>query len=155
VSAERQSAGLDSRRSVVHSALVHPGLESDVTALREWWVVHAPSVGDDVRGLWFGLADLLSDDGVVRHTMYVAGTPDFDPDDGGDWACECVWEPNDRYISLDFLAAINGSDWQAAVAHAVGVVSALRPWETGPSGLRGVGVGFDDGDVELVWTSSA
>jgi hypothetical protein len=28
--------------------------------------------------------------------MYVAGTPTFDADHGGDWACDYVWWPDDR-----------------------------------------------------------
>jgi hypothetical protein len=130
---------------------VLPGTDGDIAALREWWHDHASSVGDDVRGLWFGLAVLQGDDGSLRHTMYVAGTPSFGPDDGGDWACEYVWEPKDRYVQLPFLAAIGTSDWSRALDHAVMVVLNAKPWETGPSTLNGVGVGFDDGDVEIVW----
>lgn len=72
----------------------------------------------------------------------------------GVWACEYVWEPIDRYVRLDGLAAINRSDWQDAITLAVAVVGEVRPWESGPSRLRGVGVGFDGGDVKLVWTSA-
>jgi hypothetical protein len=86
--------------------------------------------------------------------MYVAGTPEFDSNDAGDWACEYIWEPSDRYLQLDGLAAIDLQDWMGAVEHGVAVVTAVRPWETGPKGLLGVGVGFDDGDVNVVWTSA-
>lgn len=128
-------------------------IDSDAASLARWWVDHAASVTDGVRGLWFGLADLVGDDGAVRHCMYVAGTPDLAAADGDDWACEYLWEPSDRYLQLDGLAAINLNDWVGAVEHALAVVSAVRPWETGPRDLRGVGVGFDDGDVNIVWTS--
>ena len=41
---------------------------------------------NDVRGLWFGLVDLVRDEHVTR-TLYVAGTAEFDANDGtGDWA---------------------------------------------------------------------
>lgn len=103
--------------------------------------------------MWFGLADLIGKDGVVRHTIYVAGTPGFDSDDGGDWACEYIWQPADRYVHLEALTAIDETDWQGAVAHAVAVVREVKPWETGPPWLDGVGVGFDDGDVTVVWTN--
>lgn len=113
------------------------------------------AIDGSVRGLWFGLADLVGEDGAARHTMYGAATRSFDPDDGGDWACDCMWQPSDRYIHLDGLAAIELDDWVAALDHAVAVVIAVRPWETAPSGLQGVGVGFDDGDVSVVWTNTA
>lgn len=96
--------------------------------MARWWGDHAASVADGVHGLWFGLADLVGDDGEVRHCMYVSGTPDFAADDGGDWACEYVWEPSDRYLQLDGPAAIEPKNWMAAVEHAVAVVSAVRPW---------------------------
>jgi hypothetical protein len=35
--------------------------------------------------------------------------------------------------------------------HAFTVVLNVKPWETGPPSLSGVGIGFDDGDVEIVW----
>ena len=128
--------------------------DSDLAVLREWWEAQSSTVGDEVRGLWFGLADLAGDDGVARHTMYVAGTPSFDSDDGGDWACEYVWEPVDRYLHLDGLRAIAKSDWQRALDHAVALVSELKPWTSNVPGLNGVGVGFDDGDVVVVWASA-
>ena len=137
-----------------HYAPMPSAFDSDLAVLREWWAVHSSSVGCEVRGLWFGLADLVGDDEVARHTMYVAGTPDFDSDDGGDWACEYLWEPVDRYLRLDGLGGIDQDDWQGAVDHAVALVRELRPWEGDVPGLNGVGVGFDDGDVVVVWASA-
>jgi hypothetical protein len=122
-------------------------LATDAAALSEWWAAHSPeAIG--VRGLWFGLTDLVGIDGDVARTVYVAGTPTFDADDGGDWACEYVWWPDDRYVRLDGLAALDLGDWMAAVEHAVAVVAMAKPWEGGPPELEGVGVGFDDGDVD-------
>lgn len=145
---------LDTSARVGQSLRVPATFESDVTSLGKWWRDHAVNVTEGVRGLWFGLADLVGDDGEARHCMYVCGTPAFAGDDGGDWACEYVWEPRDRYLLLDGLAAIAPGNWTAAVEHAVAVITAVRPWETGPSDLQGVGVGFDDGDVHVVWTSA-
>lgn len=135
-----------------HHAPVSKGCGNDVAALADWWSAHSASATDDVCGLWFGLVGLVGNDGEPRHAMYVAGTPSFSPDDGGDWACDSVWEPLDRYVQLDGLAAIDAADWQAALDHAVAVVTAFEPWQSSPSSLVGVGVGFDDGDVVIVWT---
>lgn len=127
-------------------------LATDAAVLSQWWAVHSAEMSGDVRGLWFGLTDLVGIDGEVERTMYVAGTPTFDTDDGGDWACEYVWWPDDRYVRLDGLAGLDLDDWMAAVEHSVAVVAVAKPWETGPPQLEGVGVGFDDGDVVIVWT---
>lgn len=124
----------------------------DLDTLRVWWAAHVASVGDDVRGLWFGLTCLVSNDGATRHTMYVAGTPHFDSQDGGEWACDYVWEPADRYLVLDGLGSVGRRDWQSVLEHAVALVLRLQPWIAVPA-LRGVGVGFDDGDVVVVWAA--
>jgi hypothetical protein len=121
---------LDNSTRFGQSPRVPSSFETDVSSLARWWADHAASATDGVHGLWFGLADLVGDDGEVRHCMYVAGTPDFSADDGGDWACEYVWEPSDQNLQLDGLAAIELKDWTAAVEHAVAVASAVRPWET-------------------------
>jgi hypothetical protein len=91
-------------------------------------------------------------DDSQRFAMYVAGTPDFDPDDDGDWACEYVWWPLDRYLALHGLAAIQLNDWEEAVEHGVAIVTEVAPWETAPRGVLGAGVGFDSGDMHVVWT---
>lgn len=127
--------------------------DTDLDTLRSWWAAHSASVGEGVRGLWFGLTCLAGDDGTAHHTMYVVGTPTFDRDDGGDWACEYVWQPTDRYLQLDGLGGIDTSDWQRALDHAVALVRALQPWAAATA-LHGVGVGFDDGDVVVVWAAS-
>lgn len=133
--------------------MVSQGIESDIAVLNRWWIEHASDVPQEAVGLWFGIADIVARDGTTRCTMYVAATADFDPNDGGDWASDYVWEPPDRYLELDGLAAIGAQDWVNAVEHAVAVVQAVRPWETAPQALRGVGVGFDDGDVHIVWNA--
>jgi hypothetical protein len=134
------------------SPRVASDLTSDVAAAREWWATVSPSMSVEARGLWFGITDLVTASGAAEHTLYVGGTPTFDADDGGDWACNYVWTPGERYLRLPGLAAIALRDWQAALDHAVKVVAAVEPWSVAPDSLAGVGVGFDDGDVLIVWT---
>ncbi|MEQ8436114.1 MAG: hypothetical protein RIB65_01385 [Ilumatobacter fluminis] len=129
-----------------------PGLRNDVAALADWWSGHSASLTEDVRGLWFGLFGRVGADGEPTHALYVTGAPSFEFGDGGNWACGSVCEPTDRYVQLDGLAAIDPADWQAALDHAVALVSAVEPWQSSPHGVVGVGVGFDDGDVAVVWT---
>ena len=126
-------------------------VDDDVRWAGKWWLDLATDVPADVVGLWFGLFVRASAGGPAEHQMYVCGTPSFSADDGGDWACDYVWVPDARYLRLPGLAAIPTAHWQAALDHAVGVVTSLAPWQSSPSGVLGVGVGFDDGDVMVVW----
>ena len=80
--------------------------------------------------------------------MYVAGTSTFAIDDGGDWATEHVWLPLKRYVPVE----ITSSDWGMALEHAITVVTEAKPWTTARDQLEGAGVGFDDGDMHIVWT---
>ncbi len=120
----------------------------------EWWLGLSAAVPSNVRGLWFGLFVQASAGSRAEHRMYVSGTASFETDDGGDWACDYTWEPDGRYVRLPGLAAVPTSDWQRALNHAVAVVAGVEPWRTSPGPLAGVGIGFDDGDVTLLWKRS-
>jgi hypothetical protein len=126
-------------------------LDDDIDLARTWWLGLAPSIPSDVRGLWFGLF-VTTSTSPNEHQMYVGGTPTFATRDGGDWACDYIWQPDARYLHLPGLAAIPTTDWQSALDHAVMVVTTVGPWQSAPGDVAGVGVGFDDGDVVIVWT---
>ena len=108
-------------------------------------------VEDDVRGLWFGIFEELEPDQSQHFTMYVTGAPGFAADDSGEWACDCTWSSPDRYLRLSGLASFDSEEWPLALEHAVAVVRAVAPWETAPPTVLGAGVGFDGGDVNVVW----
>ena len=124
---------------------------NDSEKLASWWRDRRGDVTADVRGLWFGLFTGIGPDNTEHFAMYVAGTPAFDPGDGGDWACDYVWLPEDRYLRLDGLASIPIANWPAAVEHVLSVVRKVAPWDTAPESVLGAGVGFDDGDMHVVW----
>ena len=126
-------------------------LGSDVAVGRDWWLELAPEVPAAVRGLWFGLFVTSADDGSEQHAMYVSGTREFATGDGGEWASDTIWEPAGRYVRLPGLAEIAAAEWRVALDHAVQVVTAIEPWMDAPASLYGVGSGFDDGDVVVVW----
>jgi hypothetical protein len=112
----------------------------DAERLAAWWARLRDRVPDGVVGLWFGITE--------DRTVYVAGSDTFDPDDG-DWAAaDYAWWPRRRYVRLPGLAALPG--YEAVEARVAELVTALRPWE-GVPGLAGVGCGYDDGDVTVVW----
>ena len=121
-----------------------------LVTLVSWWSRLAPLVAEETRGLWFGMVDLDVDDAAKRH-LYVAGCPTFDPDDEGDWACEYCWWPDERYVLLPSLAAFPDVQHGIALQAAVDLVRTLDPTRSVPQ-VEGVGVGFDDGDFEIVWS---
>lgn len=123
-------------------------VEEDVAAVRAWWDALAEDVPADVEALWFGLTELETDAGAVRH-LYVAGCPGFDAaDDAGDWATDYVWWPEGRYVSPPNLAAHPG-DYPAVLRHAAAVVTRLAPQHD--ASVQGVAVGFDEGDFTVTY----
>ncbi|MCA9274978.1 MAG: hypothetical protein KDA29_03035 [Phycisphaerales bacterium] len=69
--------------------------ESTYNDLREWLrdLVRIDPPPNDMQALYFGLADFIPNEGspVEYVQFYLDGSPSFDPDDGGEWACECSW----------------------------------------------------------------
>lgn len=121
----------------------------DLAILRSWWAELAPHVPEQARALWFGIVDLVVDSVPVRH-LYVAGCPEFDTDDDGDWACDYCWWPDGRYVRLPFLESLPNEPYGEILEASAALVRELRPAET-LSTVEGVAVGFDDGDFEIVW----
>ena len=72
--------------------------------------------------------------------------------DCGDWATEYCWWPDGRYVALASLASLPGESLADVLATACDLVRKLDP-AAHLDEVRGVGVGFDDGDVEIVWTA--
>lgn len=118
--------------------------------MRSWWAYLCLTAPRGIGALWFGLTELVVDGARQRH-LYVAGCSRFDPDDSaGDWAAApYVWWPNGRYISPNGLAAVPGSDNAAALEYAASLVRTLRPQDV--IDVKGVAVGFDDGDFVITW----
>lgn len=118
--------------------------ERDLEVLKEWWGRVASEVPPEVRGLWFGITDLVHA-GALR-TLYVAGCPAFDPADfSGEWATEYCWWPTDRYVTLADFALLPDQPYQDVLAYAAACVRRLDP--TRVAHVEGAAVGFDDGDL--------
>jgi hypothetical protein len=128
----------------------------DFDTVQIWWHRISAAIPSEAEGLWFGLFQESANSSTENESlfaMYVAATPTFDPEDGGEWACDDVWAHEDRYIRPAGLRSISAANWPVAHDHAVHLVKELQPW-TASSTIHGVGVGFDDGDVEIVWTDT-
>ena len=134
-------------------ASLHDMAPDSTESLRNWWRGVSSDLPADVRGLWFGLADLVSDGGRVERTLYVAGATTFDADDGGDWAVDPAWMPQERYVVVDEIAELPVDDWRGAEQMLVELIEGLAPQSASPA-IKGVAVGFDGGDAIVVWETA-
>lgn len=136
----RADYGAFERYSVRRSAL----------PLHRWWERVSGDLPDAVRGLWFGLTDTVQADGTVVRSIAVAGAANFDADDGGNWACDPMWEPQGQYLVLPEIAALPAASTAAAEQILARLVRELCP-HVASVNVDGVAVGFDDGEAIVVW----
>lgn len=124
-----------------------PPTDRDLEVLHEWWGRVAPGIPSGVKGLWFGITELIHG-GAIR-TLYVAGCPSFDStDSSGEWATEYCWWPEDRYVTLADFAMLPDQPYNAVLAYATNLVRSLEP--TRLPNVDGAAVGFDDGDLVIL-----
>ena len=123
-----------------------------------------------VNGLWFGLAELCTDDSAENTVWmpYICGSVKFNPKNH-DWPCNPAWFPEDRWAPNEPMTALSRlrekhrkRAWyidtclleplhQLYVAHfARGCPAAIL---LGKSKSRGIGCGFDDGDLMTIGVS--
>lgn len=78
----------------------------------------------------------------------------FDADDS-DWACHEVWEPEIRGISIP--VEYSCEDWKSCLpkrrALAIKMLDSDYPSARKPKSSHGIGIGFVDGDLEVIWHS--
>jgi hypothetical protein len=131
---------------------MEPTHARDLAAVRDWWRNLAEQVPPTVCALWFGIVDLVRE-GRVSRELYVAGSHRFDPaDETGDWAVGPVWWPEARYVSLmGFTGEDADGAYRRDLSYAASLVREIRPQEEVTHPIKGVAVGFDDGDFEIVW----
>ncbi|MCG9709387.1 MULTISPECIES: hypothetical protein [unclassified Pseudoalteromonas] len=119
---------------------------------QEWLVDALPEkVPEGVVAFSFNLYEPALRDGV-KFGVEVVGTSEFDPEDE-DWACEEVWEPQERqlFIPIEF----SGTDWAKCQDRLKELLLQLLLSEHRLSSVlkstRGIGVGFVDGSLDIVW----
>ena len=98
----------------------------------------------------FNLAETLD-----AFVMELIGSPRFDRGNP-DWACDEVFEVRDPEFELPHAEV--GTQWQPVLQIAVTMVRRYLEDPTNAGGrlreAEGVGVGFVDGDLEIVWPES-
>tara|TARA_R110002095_G_scaffold215691_3_gene210626 strand:+ start:24873 stop:25265 length:393 start_codon:yes stop_codon:yes gene_type:complete len=100
----------------------------------------------DVEGFCFNLYETVHGFGVE-----LVGTSEFD-EENPDWACEEIFEPKQR--KLDIPIDYSGSHWEQCLETMIVLVEKyLKSNEAGVTGLKrakGLGIGFVDGDLQLL-----
>jgi hypothetical protein len=86
----------------------------------------------------------------------LVGTGSFDAADE-DWACDEVWTPEERILYIPVEAS--STDWETCLSRMKSLVeNYLNTEQSAAEKLKSgaaVGIGFVDGDLELVWQRSA
>jgi hypothetical protein len=81
----------------------------------------------------------------------IVGASSFD-EKNSDWACDEVWEPSVRAIEIP--KSYSGSDWEECMEKVKGLVTDCLHSIPKCNILRtrlGIGIGFVDGDLEVIW----
>ena len=90
--------------------------------------------------------------GASRYGVELIGASEFDCTDP-DWACSEVWEPeNGRSLDIPLMFCDDG--WEVCLSRMIDLVKSVMQ-ENSPSSeklrsVRGVGIGFVDGELHLL-----
>lgn len=117
----------------------------------EWFSASlAQSIPTSVKAISFNLFE-LPESPEVKFGIELIGSSSFDENDP-DWACNEVWEPRVRKISIP--KNFSGSSWEQCLANVRALLLTCLSSEIAAEKLKsklGVGLGFVDGDIEVLW----
>jgi hypothetical protein len=118
---------------------------------KEWFSASlAQSMPASVKAFSFNLFE-LPESSEVKFGIELIGSSSFDENDP-DWACDEVWEPRVRKISIP--KSFSGSCWEQCLANVRALLLTCLSSEVAAEKLKsklGVGLGFVDGDLEVLW----
>ena len=90
----------------------------------------------------------------MKFGVEVIGTSEFSPDDQ-DWACEEIWEPKHRQLNIP--VSFSGESWEQCLVVIQSLIEVFLAKDNRAAIILksrlGIGVGFVDGDLNLVWVS--
>ncbi|PQO40983.1 hypothetical protein [Blastopirellula marina] len=105
----------------------------------------------DVVGFAFNLYE-PGDDPDSKFGVELVGADEFKLHDS-DWPCEEIWEPNTR--GLHIPRNYSGDDWEGCLAKLRELLKEVLAGDSVAAqtlrSVEGVGLGFVDGDLEIVW----
>jgi hypothetical protein len=106
---------------------------------------------NEIKAFSFNLFEPALIDGV-KFGVEIIGAGEFDANDP-DWACDEVWEPEQRKLNIPI--EYSGDSWQMCLEKVTKLVAdTLQKNVNLAAKLKesmGVGVGFVDGDLKIVW----
>jgi len=161
--------------AVAKAALTLPIARGLVTCTAEYAALLTRDNGGPakkVNGLWFGLVLMGQTDNIedASLTPYICGSEKFNPRDV-DWPCSPAWLPDDRFVPNEPMAFLSGlgkkhkqRQWYIEVClieplHRLYVAHFARACPPyillGKSKSRGIGCGFDEGDLLTIGTVDA
>ena len=107
------------------------------------------SIPDFVRAFSFNLYEPAMVDGVA-FGIELIGSGEFDENDP-DWPCDEVWEPETRGINIP--VEYSGDIWEECLQKlkALVITKLDSPSMAELKTAQGVGIGFVDGDLEVIW----
>ncbi len=125
-----------------------------------------------VNGLWFGLAEMMPSDNLddTIWTPYISGSTEFDPKNR-DWPCGPAWFPEDRWAVNEPMVILSHLRSKHKQRHWYIEVCLIEPLHRlyistfaracprdillGEAQSRGIGCGFDEGDLLTIGTVDA
>lgn len=111
----------------------------------------AQDVPASVKAFSLNLYEPALVDGV-KFGIELVGTGTFDEKDS-DWACDEVWEPNPRGINIPI--EYSGDEWEQCLQRLKALLVQLLGTDSASirtlKSKQGVGLGFVDGDLEIIW----
>lgn len=119
----------------------------------EGWLrqAFASEVPGEVRAFSFNLFEPAFVTGV-KFGVELVGASRFDPNDP-DWPCDEVWQPIQRQLNIPI--SFSGETWEQCLEAIKSLVeNTLASHNHVADSLKsrlGVGVGFIDGDMHVVW----
>lgn len=112
-------------------------------------------IPESVEAFAFNLDESAPLDGY-EFGVELIGAERFDPDDE-DWACGEIWQPPRRKIYIPI--SYSGQTWEECLIRmkrlAAEILNSDSPAANKLKSRQGVGIGFVDGNLELLWQSPA
>jgi hypothetical protein len=116
----------------------------------ESWITHIIKIekpSPPIKGYYFGLFETDTNE----YIMYLSGSNEFDKDDG-DWAFNNDFEPQNKYLSLPEYKDFS---WEKVFRIVESVLMDFVKTEIFKNSFlskaKGIAMGFDDGDVILIF----
>ena len=100
--------------------------------------------------------NLLEPAGIpdVKFAIELVGTDRFKADDP-DWACDEIWNPRNRIFAVP--STFSTTSWERCflkIRKALcDILDSDEPFVKKLKQAQGIGVGFVDGDLEIIWKS--